>query len=149
VLDKATMPRVSEGEQDEHTRAITAQDKQTCDAMCNARHEQCNEAIANRFLATAHVQQLGKLAFLQGMGTELCTVCTSWPGRCGIRGASTTPTPAGCAMNGLVVCGPSATQQLTSAVATLPDKRSRMQALVCHTHLPSLQGTQDIFVEQT
>jgi hypothetical protein len=32
-------------------------------------HEQCNEAIANRFLATVHVQQLGKLAFLQGMST--------------------------------------------------------------------------------
>ena len=44
---------------------------------------------------------------------ELCTVCTSWPGRCGIRGASTTHTPAGCAMNGLAVRGPdkSATQQ--------------------------------------
>jgi hypothetical protein len=34
-------------------------------------------------------------------------------------------------MNGLVVCGPSATQQ--SAVATLPDKRSRMQALESHS----------------
>jgi hypothetical protein len=65
-----------------------------------------NTAIA--FLATVHVQQLGKL---REWVPELCAVCTRWPGRCGIRGASTTPTPTGCAMI----------------------KRSRMQALECLT----------------